>query len=69
MIYDSESQKAFIQECVRKYPTTYEKAIQLCNSFGAAVQNGEVVDPKLQQEWINPKNPMKAKEKDGGGPK
>jgi hypothetical protein len=42
MIFDSQEQKNFILDAVRKYPTTYGQALQLANEFGEAIQNGEV---------------------------
>jgi hypothetical protein len=54
MIYDSEQQKAFILEAVKKYPTSYENALQLANAFGMSIQNGQVIDPKKQNEAFPP---------------
>lgn len=48
MIFDSEQQKNFVLECVRKFPTTYETALQLANTFGQSLQDGRVVDIKDQ---------------------
>ena len=48
MIFDSEAQKNFILEAVRKYPTNYETALNLANSFGQALQDGRVIVIKEQ---------------------
>jgi hypothetical protein len=54
MIYDSEQQKQFILEAVKKYPTSYENALQLANAFGMAIQSGQVIDPKEQNKAFPP---------------
>ncbi len=54
MIYDSEQEKTFILEAVKKYPTNYETALQLANSFGMSIQNGQVIDPQKQLEAFPP---------------
>jgi hypothetical protein len=48
MIYDSPEQKQFILECVKKFPCNYEQALQLAHTFGPAIQEGQVADPKAQ---------------------
>jgi hypothetical protein len=48
MIFDSDAQKNFMLDAVRKYPTNYETALNLANAFGQALQDGRVIDPKEQ---------------------
>ncbi len=48
MIFDSDQQKNFILEAVRKYPTNYETALNLASSFGQAIQDGRIIDVKKQ---------------------
>lgn len=48
MIFDSDQQKNFILDCVRKYPTNYETALNLANAFGQAIQDGRIIDVKEQ---------------------
>lgn len=48
MIYDSPEQKQFILEAVKKYPCTYENALQLANHFGQGIQDGQIIPPKDQ---------------------
>ncbi len=50
MIFDSEQQKNFILDCVRKYPTNYETALNLANAFGQSIQDGRIFDVKQQVE-------------------
>ncbi len=54
MICDTQEQKNFLLECVRKYPTTYETALNLANAFGQAIQDARVVPVKEQLEKIPP---------------
>lgn len=68
MIYDSEQQKQFILEAVKKYPTTYETALQLANTFGLAIQSGQIVDPQKQLEaFPPPKGPAKGSNAESNG--
>jgi hypothetical protein len=48
MIFDSDQQKNFILDTVRKYPTNYETALNLAQAFGQSIQDGRIVDPKEQ---------------------
>jgi hypothetical protein len=48
MIFDSEQQKNFILDCVRKYPTNYETALNLAQAFGQSIQDGRIIDIKEQ---------------------
>ena len=48
MIYDSPEQKQFILEAVKKFPCNYEQALQLANTFGQGIQDGQVIPPKDQ---------------------
>jgi hypothetical protein len=43
MIYDSQEEKNYVLECVRKYPTNYETALNLANAFGQSLQDGRVI--------------------------
>ena len=52
MICDTQEQKNFLLECVRKYPTTYETALNLANAFGQAIQDARVVSVNEQLEKI-----------------
>lgn len=54
MIFDSPEEKNFIQECVRKYPCNYEQALQLANTFGQSIQDGQVIDIKKQHKAFPP---------------
>ena len=54
MIYDSEQEKAFILEAVKKYPTNYENALQLANAFGMSIQNGQVIPLNEQNKAFPP---------------
>lgn len=57
MIYDSPEQKAFILECVKKLPTTYEAALQFANLFGQAIQDGQIIPIKDQPKPKAPPAP------------
>jgi len=50
MIYDSIEQKQFILEAVKKFPCNYEQALQLANTFGQGIQDGQVIPLKDQQK-------------------
>lgn len=50
MIFDSENQKNFIIETIKKYPCTYEEAVKISQSFMQDVVNGEVRPPAPQKE-------------------
>ena len=48
MIYDSPEQKQFILEAIKKYPCNYENALQLANTFGKSIQDGQIIPLKDQ---------------------
>ncbi len=48
MIFDSEQQKNFILDAVRKYPTDYQTALNLANAFGQSIQDGRIIEVKKQ---------------------
>ena len=48
MIYDSPEQKQFILEAIKKYPCNYENALQLANTFGQSIQDGQIIPLKDQ---------------------
>ena len=48
MIYDSPEQKQFILEAVKKFPCNYEQALQLANTFGKSIQDGQIIPLKDQ---------------------
>jgi hypothetical protein len=48
MICDSVEQRAFIQDAVRKYPTDYQTALQLANTFGQSIQDAQIIPLKDQ---------------------
>ncbi len=54
MIFDTQEQKNFLQEAVRKYPCNYEQALQLANAFGQSIQDGQVIDLKRQVKAFPP---------------
>jgi hypothetical protein len=54
MIFDSPEEKNFIQEAVRKYPCNYEQALQLANTFGQSIQDGQIIDIKAQLKAFPP---------------
>lgn len=54
MIYDSPEQKNFVLEAVRKFPCNYEQALQLANTFGQSIQDGQIVPGKQQAEAFPP---------------
>ncbi len=54
MIFDSQDQKNFLLEAVRKYPCNYEQALQLANAFGQSVQDGQIIDIKRQVKAFPP---------------
>lgn len=71
MIFDSEAQKNFVLEAVRKFPTNYETALQLANTFGQSLQEGQIIPIKQQLEKFPVQGIAKAGEKsptptDGG---
>ena len=50
MIYDSDAQRNFLLDCVRKYPTNYETALNCATAFGQSIQEGRVIPVKEQLE-------------------
>ena len=50
MIFDSEQQRNFVLDAVRKYPTNYETALNLATAFGQSIQDGRVISAKEQIE-------------------
>ena len=48
MIYDSPEQKQFVLEAIKKFPCNYEQALQLANTFGLAIQEGQIIPLKDQ---------------------
>lgn len=54
MIYDSPEQKQFILEAIKKFPTNYENALQLCNAFGVAIQGGRIIPVAEQNKALPP---------------
>ncbi len=54
MICDTPEQKNFILDCVRKYPTSYEIALQCANNFGQSIQDAQIIPIKDQLEKFPP---------------